>query len=429
MTRCTTCFAVLALLLALGCGETATGTGGTAGSGGTAGTGGAPPPPPPTVDQTCRDWCANEPEGFSCHQGSVESVQDCYENCLRDYQSEAERQCGDEWIALKDCQLDLDCEDLFGDCDSTKGAYDECVQTANNRAFCETNCPELDIIRCEQEAMLCPAHQFCEATCPTQDPVQCVAQYMETGTCEYREATDSCREYCAAQILSECVDEWIATGMCQFDDGAAACRALCPNYRPESYCAEYWEENGVCPDGPPPLEMPCGEGESIDDSFTTGVGAVACDALGVISIPIGVTLAARPMGPIAGETDFEVRAQQTLDEDTVGDLGALVQRATIGESWTDVDEIGGSDPVKVAATVPCQVDFSDDPDDNGSPGPVVIATPVATSAWTAIDGSIVLEAVDMTFTISQPVPLTLSTTGADPACVWVMRPRVTFEGP
>jgi hypothetical protein len=224
------------------------------------------------------------------------------------------------------------------------------------------------------------------------------------------------------------VDEWIATGMCQFDDGAAACRALCPNYRPESYCAEYWEENGVCPDSPPPLAMPCGEGESIDDSFTTRVGAVICDGLGVITIPIEVTLAAKPLGPIAGEVDFEVRAQQTLDEDTVGDLGALVQRATIGESTTDVDEVGGSDPVEVAATVPCQVDFSDDPDDNGLPGPVVITTPVATSAWTAIDGSIVLEAVDMTFTISQPVPLTLSTTGADPACVWVTRPILTFEG-
>jgi hypothetical protein len=105
---------------AVGCSEA--GAGGPGGSGGTA-------PPPANVDQTCRDWCANEPEGLSCHQGAAGSVQGCYEDCLRDYQSEAERQCGDEWIAIKDCQVDLECEDLFGDCEPAEAAYDQCVAT------------------------------------------------------------------------------------------------------------------------------------------------------------------------------------------------------------------------------------------------------------------------------------------------------------
>jgi hypothetical protein len=109
-------------VMASGCGDTSTGSGGSGGVAGAGGNGGSPPPPP-AVDQTCRDWCANEPEGFSCYQGSPETVQGCYEACLSDYQSEVVRRCGEEWIAIKDCELDLDCEDLFGDCEPIEDAF------------------------------------------------------------------------------------------------------------------------------------------------------------------------------------------------------------------------------------------------------------------------------------------------------------------
>jgi len=175
-----------------GCSEP--GTGGTGGAGGTAGSGGSggsggdpPPPPPPAVDQTCRDWCANEPAGFSCHQGPPESVQDCYEGCLVDYQSEAERQCADEWIAIKDCQVDQECEDLFGECDSIEASLDGCHQLADNREYCETNCPELDTVECQQDTaecqMLVSAKDYCATNCPTQDRQECVEQYLATGSC------------------------------------------------------------------------------------------------------------------------------------------------------------------------------------------------------------------------------------------------------
>jgi hypothetical protein len=104
----------------------------------------------------------------------------------------------------------------------------------------------------------------------------------------------------------------------------------------------------------------------------------------------------------------------------------LVQQALIGESSADVDEVGGDSPTNVPATVPCTADFTVDTNDNGSPGPVVVTTPAVVAAWTAVDGSIVLEAVDMTFAIIQPVPLTLSTAGMDAACTWVEQPTVTL---
>jgi hypothetical protein len=154
--------------------------GGSAGTGGTA-------PPPPSVDQTCRDWCANETGGFSCYQGPPTSVQVCYEGCLRAYRNELQRQCGDEWIAIKACQVELECEDLFGDCDSVEDAFDECVRLADNRAYCEANCPELDLVSCEQDTTECrefaEANTYCESFCPTQDRQECIDQYLSTGSC------------------------------------------------------------------------------------------------------------------------------------------------------------------------------------------------------------------------------------------------------
>ena len=148
----------------------------------------------------------------------------------------------------------------------------------------------------------------------------------------------------------------------------------------------------------------CGEGESIDDTYTTGTGSVTCDGLGVITVPIELVLAAKA-DAVDGETDVDVRVSLNLSESTVAELGGLVQQAVIGEASADVDEAGGSNPTNVAATVPCTVDFT--------PGDAIeVVTPDVTATWTEVDGSIVLEIVDITFAIAQPVPLTL-TTGKD----------------
>ena len=277
---------VVALALA-GCGETSTsgtrgsGGGGSSGAGGGSGTGGiVPPPPPPAVDRTCRDWCANEPEGFSCHQGPVESVQACYEDCLEDYQREVGIQCGDEWIAIKDCEVDIECKDLFGDCDATAEAFDECVRLSANRDYCRTSCPDFDLAECEDDTTECAdfaaANGYCEAQCPTQDRAQCIEQRTLTGTCDYAAATDSCRQFCSRQDLSACVEQWRSTGRCDFDSGVAACQGFCPSVgAPLDYCAEYWETTGMCPDGPPP-PMTCVEASSMCSSGAIDPIDVTC---------------------------------------------------------------------------------------------------------------------------------------------------------
>jgi len=183
-------FSFALVLILSGCSESSSGDGGAggrAGSGGNAGASGmgGTPPPPPAVDQTCRDICANEAEGFSCFQGPPDLVQACYEQCLRDYQAYVP--CGDEWIAIYDCLLDLECADLFGECDSTQGQLDECVRLENNRIYCEAECPQLDIAECQQDISEClqfaQANRFCLANCAIQDRQECIAQYISTGRC------------------------------------------------------------------------------------------------------------------------------------------------------------------------------------------------------------------------------------------------------
>lgn len=170
----------------------------------------------------------------------------------------------------------------------------------------------------------------------------------------------------------------------------------------------------------------CGAGESLDESFETDTGMVTCDGLGVLEVPIEIVLAAKPMGDIAGEVDFELQAQLNLSEDTVGQIGAFAEDGTIGDASVDVDDAEGSALVSVSAATPCSVDFSDDPDNNGTPGPIIVTTPVEAGAWTDVDGSIVLEATDINFVITAPVPLSLSTAGENPPCLWNSVPTLTF---
>ena len=136
--------------------------------GASVGSGGSNGPPPTSVDETCRAWCVNELGGRSCHQGTFESMEPCYEGCLETHaQNEdgaavlsngtiiTDTGCGNEWIAIKDCELDLNCEDAFGDCDAVEDQYYECLQTAFNRAYCQHNCPELNPDECAQDMTEC----------------------------------------------------------------------------------------------------------------------------------------------------------------------------------------------------------------------------------------------------------------------------------
>ena len=175
---------------------------------------------------------------------------------------------------------------------------------------------------------------------------------------------------------------------------------------------------------PAPVEA-CGAGESIDESFVVDTGLVNCNALDTIDVPIEVVLAAFS-GEVDGDTEVEVQASLNLSEDTVGDLGALVQTAVIGEASADVFDVPASAGVNVAATGPCSVDFTADPDGNDVPGPIEVVTPVEMAMWTGIDGSIVLEVTDITFDITLPVPLTLTTKGDNPACEITDVPTVTL---
>ncbi|TFH32446.1 MAG: hypothetical protein E4H00_01380 [Myxococcales bacterium] len=104
---------------------------------------------------------------------------------MRDFQ--AYGSCGDEWIAGYDRHLALECDDLFGDCDSALEPLDECVRLANNRIYFEATCPELDITRCEQSITECSqfaaVSDYCERNCPTQDRQQCIEQTLSAGMC------------------------------------------------------------------------------------------------------------------------------------------------------------------------------------------------------------------------------------------------------
>ena len=137
-------------VLTAACGSSPDG-GGRSGTGGTAGAGGSGGAfeIPTGVDGTCRSYCANEPAGMSCGMNGTapelsggDTVQQCYENCLDHYERQASltSRCEDEWIAILDCYIDLDCNDLFGDCDAAVQAYTECnpgEPRRRNLVYCE----------------------------------------------------------------------------------------------------------------------------------------------------------------------------------------------------------------------------------------------------------------------------------------------------
>ena len=243
-------------VIGVGCGGESVGEQIRGGNGGTGGVFVVPE----SVDSTCREFCANENEGSTCgpsarpgsfNPGSSD-VRQCYERCLSGYEAST-GVCRDEWIDILECHIDLECEDLFGDCDSVEAIFNECVQRANNRDYCEANCPDFNIAQCEQDTTDCQAfavaNTYCDSICPTQEREQCIAQHIASGTCDYQEATDSCRAYCSGQDLSQCVDQWRSIGACEFNDGWTACLQYCPPIGSASTeCADYWDATGMCPD-------------------------------------------------------------------------------------------------------------------------------------------------------------------------------------
>jgi hypothetical protein len=167
-------FSALAATIACGTSSDGINRSGTGGSGSAESV-------PQSVDQTCRDWCANEAEGASCHQGPFESVEPCYESCLSTYQQERNRKCEEAWIAIKDCQVDLECSDLFGDCDSVEDQHAECTAEAMNREYCTELCPDMDPNDCDP--VRCDANRYCEAACPNQDRGECIDERISQGQC------------------------------------------------------------------------------------------------------------------------------------------------------------------------------------------------------------------------------------------------------
>jgi hypothetical protein len=196
---------------------------------------------------------------------------------------------------------------------------------------------------------------------------------------------------------------------------------------PRPLCAKFRGAGGAGGDTGPTA---CNS-EDIDANFTVDEGSVTCDALGTVTVPIGVVLGAKPMGdPTDPSNDFEVQAQLVIDEDTVDTLGSFgVTVATIGDASAEVDSVPASNEVNVPADTPCTVDFTVDSNDSGAAGPVVVTTTVETAAWTDVDGSVVLEATEVTFIITAPVAITLSTKGDAAECTWVKHPTVSFDSP
>jgi hypothetical protein len=251
------------------CGDTGTsdgrpgagGTGGATGTGGTSGTGGMTVVIPANVDQACRDFCGNEPGGLTCGpDADIEgfspgggTTQYCYENsCLRTYEN-TDAACRDKFIEILQCHTALECDDMFGDCDSHAVTYYECTQTESYRRFCADNCPHLDEAACVADRTECnqflSAGEYCDDRCPTQDRNQCIQQRMSTGTCELRDATSSCREFCSQQDLSQCIEQLRSTSRCDFDNNAVgACALLCPPAGGYNFlCVAHWEQYNQCP--------------------------------------------------------------------------------------------------------------------------------------------------------------------------------------
>ncbi|MBW2191831.1 MAG: hypothetical protein JRG93_20020 [Deltaproteobacteria bacterium] len=158
----------------------------------------------------------------------------------------------------------------------------------------------------------------------------------------------------------------------------------------------------------------------------SAIGSVACQGLAGDRTVFEVRISAEPLGPIEGETAFEVQAQLVNPEEIVATFIDVLGAAVLAEASVELSQVNAGNPIALAVETPCEVDYTVDPDDNGTPGPMTMTTEAGAAVWTAVDGSITVEATEMSFRLVSVVNVALSTGGANPSCTWVEVPRLTF---
>jgi hypothetical protein len=158
----------------------------------------------------------------------------------------------------------------------------------------------------------------------------------------------------------------------------------------------------------------------------SAVGSVACQGIAGDRPVFEVRIAAEPLGPVEGDTTFEVHAQLVNPEEIVDTFTDVLGAAVLAEATVELNQVGAGDPTTLAVDTPCDIDYDADPNDNGTPGPIVMTTEVGGAVWTVVDGSITVEATDVSFRLSSGVVVALSTGGDYPSCTWLEVPRLTF---
>lgn len=78
-----------------------------------------------TALDTCQAWCRNESRGRSCCNNlfGADCLTSCYEACAENL---AKDPCVDEYTRARRCELDLECDDFFDECEDVDLQYDSC---------------------------------------------------------------------------------------------------------------------------------------------------------------------------------------------------------------------------------------------------------------------------------------------------------------
>lgn len=139
---------VVVLLVGIGCsngdsdgngGSAGSGSGGTAGAGGEGGAGVVTR----SAMETCQTWCRNEANGPSCcfevqlpppfddFFAENDCRGDCYDLCE---ETVAEMACLEEYVAVRECQIQLACDDFFDECQALDGRLVGCSLRADAEA-------------------------------------------------------------------------------------------------------------------------------------------------------------------------------------------------------------------------------------------------------------------------------------------------------
>ena len=147
------------------------GAGASAGAGGTAGAGGVGGAGVVTrgAMETCQTWCRNETNGPSCcfevqfpppfdFFDESDCRRDCYDICE---ETVAEMACLEEYVAVRECQIQLACDDFFDECQALDGRL--------------VGCP----LRAEaEESGLC---EVAAAACSITE-AECLSTFIEAGS-------------------------------------------------------------------------------------------------------------------------------------------------------------------------------------------------------------------------------------------------------